>query len=556
MSGGLNNADFRKMLAEGRLGTVAKEKREKAKEKYAKKAKARNQKMEKLRAAGDAEEEEGEKYRDRAAERRQGLRNEYEEDEQQLQSIYLAADENLTEEERRQRAYELSKHLGGTESATHLVRGLDKTLLERMRDNLRREQDNEAAAAQRAEQSRSLAESTTFRTPLGRSVFEALFRRAGALGAAAQRFLPRRMAFVYDLDDDGSGPTGDAPSTLLRPKADCPRPPETLMGMCDAGVLDRISRAMRYIVDARKKKTKKDAQAVREILSDAPGAGQPAAPAVVAQPAAEKPAGPVDEEEDIFGDAGTDYVCDVKPKAKTGSKARDKLGGSVFGDGGAAREDRPERASAQATAGLPSRDALPPPPPPGDAPPEALRDARRLEELTRDERDAGLASVWRSDDAAWRRRDRSAIRREFEAMQDGRMEVDDDGYGIDMGGAGFAPLGAEDEEDLSQADTKGAARRELGRADFATEGEYEKYKMSREAVPSVAYQFGVKGSDGRKSAKQMRREAERKLDKGLKEVEKIMREKGTYHEGAFGGGDRGGDGDGDAGRRRQKRLKI
>ncbi len=59
---------------------------------------------------------------------------------------------------------------------------------------------------------------TQFKTPLGRQVFQAIFQPPKR--DVSQMFLPRRTAFVYDLED---GEALDIPTTLHRSKADCPK---------------------------------------------------------------------------------------------------------------------------------------------------------------------------------------------------------------------------------------------------------------------------------------------------------------------------------------------
>ena len=57
-----------------------------------------------------------------------------------------------------------------------------------------------------------------FTTPLGRAVFAAVFRPPRV--NVSELFLPRRTAFVYELDAEPG--TSDIPTTLRRSKADCP----------------------------------------------------------------------------------------------------------------------------------------------------------------------------------------------------------------------------------------------------------------------------------------------------------------------------------------------
>lgn len=57
-----------------------------------------------------------------------------------------------------------------------------------------------------------------FATPLGQPIYNALFKPFKA--PASVMFLPRRTAFVYDLDEQEVG--SDVPTTLRRSKEDCP----------------------------------------------------------------------------------------------------------------------------------------------------------------------------------------------------------------------------------------------------------------------------------------------------------------------------------------------
>ena len=59
---------------------------------------------------------------------------------------------------------------------------------------------------------------TSFHTSIGRGVFDAIFNPPKLNGS--EQFLPKRTAFVYELDNDGANP--DIPTTLRRSKADCP----------------------------------------------------------------------------------------------------------------------------------------------------------------------------------------------------------------------------------------------------------------------------------------------------------------------------------------------
>ncbi len=56
-------------------------------------------------------------------------------------------------------------------------------------------------------------------TPLARSVYSTLFEPSRA--NVRDMYLPRRTAFVFDFDNEDSFDT-DVPTTLRRPKSECP----------------------------------------------------------------------------------------------------------------------------------------------------------------------------------------------------------------------------------------------------------------------------------------------------------------------------------------------
>ena len=58
-------------------------------------------------------------------------------------------------------------------------------------------------------------------TPLARSVFSTLFAPPRASNVR-EMYGPRRTAFVYDFDNEDS-PDTDVPTTLRRPKSECPQ---------------------------------------------------------------------------------------------------------------------------------------------------------------------------------------------------------------------------------------------------------------------------------------------------------------------------------------------
>lgn len=151
----LSNADFRKLVAEAparpsktrQPELTEEEKAARDAKKTADKARRerKRQVMERIEERRAEQAEREEKYRDRAAERRAGKKDaEYEDHEELLQAyqnLAEAADdhEQLTEVERRERAIEASKYLGGDIQRTHLVKGLDYALLQKSREDAARQ---------------------------------------------------------------------------------------------------------------------------------------------------------------------------------------------------------------------------------------------------------------------------------------------------------------------------------------------------------------------------------------------------------------------------------
>jgi len=55
-------------------------------------------------------------------------------------------------------------------------------------------------------------------------------------------FLPRRLAFVYDLEDA----LAELPTSVMRSKADCPIPPDVLKAGVSESVLARVNKVMTF----------------------------------------------------------------------------------------------------------------------------------------------------------------------------------------------------------------------------------------------------------------------------------------------------------------------
>lgn len=181
---------------------------------------------------------------------------------------------------------------------THLVRGLDRLLLNQVRGvNANQEAAEEVEdikAARSTEEQPALP--THFKSTVGRAVANCLLKPPSS--SVAELFQPKRMAFVYfgndaaaESDDEegeaiewgGEAQISSVPETLLRSKADCPVPPDAMNAAADAAVLTEVVGVMKAVKiegkhrgkDRRRNNTESDAAtaAVRTRLFPAARSG-------------------------------------------------------------------------------------------------------------------------------------------------------------------------------------------------------------------------------------------------------------------------------------------
>ncbi|KAG7273465.1 hypothetical protein CRUP_032713 [Coryphaenoides rupestris] len=183
-------------------------------------AKLRQQEMER-------ERELAEKYRDRARERRDGVNKDYEETElisttANYRAVGPTAEADKSAAEKRRQVIQESKFLGGDMEHTHLVKGLDFALLQKVRAEItskeKEEEDLMEKVQKEVKKDVEQEEKMEFKTRLGRNVYRMVFR--SRVVERNELFLPGRMAYVVDLEDEYADT--DIPTTLIRSKADCP----------------------------------------------------------------------------------------------------------------------------------------------------------------------------------------------------------------------------------------------------------------------------------------------------------------------------------------------
>ncbi|KAL2458837.1 Suppressor of mec-8 and unc-52 protein-like protein 2 [Forsythia ovata] len=192
-----------------------------------------------------AEEPELPKYRDRAKERREDQNPDYEISElTSFHSVAPPGTVDLGSADAHKLSIEKSKYLGGDVEHTHLVKGLDFALLNKVRSEIDKNPDIGEEANGKTTRSKE-DQPLSFRTATAKSVYQWIVKPQTVI-KTNEMFLPGRMAFIYNMET-GFGFSHDIPTTLHRSKADCPVPEEMVTVSVDGSVLDRIAKIMSYL---------------------------------------------------------------------------------------------------------------------------------------------------------------------------------------------------------------------------------------------------------------------------------------------------------------------
>ena len=248
-----------------RVDKAKAEERRKKKTYYAKLKKDEDDKMAEL----------AEKYRDRAKERREGVdgNNVPTED---ATNAYRAVAPNAhgvhDAAERRKQMIHESKYLGGDMEHTHLVKGLDFALLQKVRAEIvsreiveAEEEDEEGQEAgkkgeEKADKKDSEAKDeeesglSECRTTMGKNLMRLVFNSDGP--KSNELFMPGRMAYVMDLEEDGES---DIPTTSIRSKKDVVNSNQKSTISTNDIVINKLTQILSYLrAGSRTKRKKKD----------------------------------------------------------------------------------------------------------------------------------------------------------------------------------------------------------------------------------------------------------------------------------------------------------
>uniref|UniRef100_A0A8C7THY8 RED-like N-terminal domain-containing protein n=1 Tax=Oncorhynchus mykiss TaxID=8022 RepID=A0A8C7THY8_ONCMY len=211
----------------------------------------------------ERERELAEKYRDRARERRDGVNKDYEETElisttANYRAVGPTAEADNSAAEKRRQMIQESKFLGGDMEHTHLVKGLDFALLQKVRAEItskeKEEEDMIEKVTKEVKKEIEPEEKIEFKTRLGRNIYRIMFK--GRQFERNELFLPGRMAYVVDLEDEYADT--DIPTTLIRSKADCPTMEAQTTLTTNDIVISKLTQILSYLRQGtRNKKMKK-----------------------------------------------------------------------------------------------------------------------------------------------------------------------------------------------------------------------------------------------------------------------------------------------------------
>ncbi|KAE8744278.1 hypothetical protein FOCC_FOCC009093 [Frankliniella occidentalis] len=444
------------------------ERRRKKKSFYAKLKKQEEDKMAEL----------AQKYRDRARERRDGGQDQPE-DPLSAASGYRAVAPDLKSgldaAERRRQMIQESKFLGGDMEHTHLVKGLDYALLQKVRSEIHSKEAEEDEELERlatvkpverkeeikkeVPQDKEMAfkASSCFITKLGRNIFRAAIPSQKI--EMNEMFAPGRMAYVIELEGDFA--ETDIPTTLIRSKADVPSLQTNSTLTTNDIVINKLAQILSYLRQGRhgKKGRRKDKSGKRGGMGD--------------------------DELNIYPD-----LAEYEPSTATSHLAaeqRAKKRAPYFSKSEHDIDDGPS-----VSRSIPN--------------PSALANALAGEGSSSSKGEGLKAKGMLLNRLAAEPEGYAECYPGLEEMQDA---IDD----------------SDDEVDYTKMDL-GNKKGPVGRWDFDTQEEYSEYMNNKEALPKAAFQYGVKMADGRRTRKFNKEKNEKaELDREWQKIQNIIQKR-------------------------------
>ncbi|MXQ90989.1 hypothetical protein E5288_WYG005544 [Bos mutus] len=452
----------------------------------------------------ERERELAEKYRDRAKERRDGVNKDYEETElisttANYRAVGPTAEADKSAAEKRRQLIQESKFLGGDMEHTHLVKGLDFALLQKVRAEIASKEKEEEEMMEKPQKETKKDEDPEnkieFKTRLGRNVYRMLFKSKAY--ERNELFLPGRMAYVVDLDDEYADT--DIPTTLIRSKADCPTMEAQTTLTTNDIVISKLTQILSYLRQGtrNKKLKKKDKGNLEAVVSF----------------------------EAWGGEVGIAFVV---PSFKKKMYKR-VLRAGEHGEAGWKLTQECFHYSLYVTGKMEEK-----------KPPEADMKYKRHSYFEKPKVDdevilfcAGPASAKEliksinekfAGSAGWEGTESYPL---FQCKPEDKKQLGDF-FGMSNSYAECYPatmddmaVDSDEEVDYSKMD-QGNKKGPLGRWDFDTQEEYSEYMNNKEALPKAAFQYGIKMSEGRKTRRFKETNDKAELDRQWKKISAII----------------------------------
>ncbi|CAF1202444.1 unnamed protein product [Adineta steineri] len=530
----------------GEGGTEASDKRKKKKQYYAKV----------IREEKAREDERAKKYRDRARERREVAPNEDQFDvglttnpNQQApsagnyKSVAPDAQGNFDAAARRKQQIEESKFLGGDLEHTHLVKGLDYALLQKVRAEIGQDDDDDNDQPPLSKDEHIFAKPSSKTTPIGsganidkkklssnensssvpstpltpeeeeehrlgfktsmaKNIFRILFRPPPR--RINELFLPHRMAYIIDLenvngqqDDDndkGTHTLDDIPTTLIRSKADCPNAETTTTMSNNDIVINKLTQILSYLRHSKRdlKRQKKKGTGIFSGLE----------PEMNIKPTYDSINTITNKAKDIsmYEDI-SDYIPDIKRRSTTNDRQKNQHESDSkkknYFHGDSKSNDHKSNTDDHGENNLHSAEAVK----------SFIRNVHNKYNAHTDEKRATSSSSHKKNKTG------------FQSNPDG------DSYAECYPGTMAEEdvnIDSDDEPDFDKMDM-GSKKGPVGRWDFDTAEEYSDYMGQKEAMPKAAFQYGVKMNDGRKTRRGVGpKDEKQKLEREWQQISKII----------------------------------
>ncbi|CAD5117214.1 DgyrCDS6010 [Dimorphilus gyrociliatus] len=524
------NEDFRKLLMTPRVGgnkasqhlgsgtqqTVQSEKsknadaaseRRKKKQFYAKMKREEDEKQKELES----------RYRDRAKERRDGLNKDYIETELiSTTANYRAVAPNAKMEnlaDRRKQLIEESKYLGGDMEHTHLVKGLDFALLDKVRTEIfsKEQQEIDEKSMEQAIE-RETIEDDKVNTMMGKAVMKYILKPQWPL--KNELFAPGRMAYQIELDDEEET---DVPTTMIRSKSDCPEVNvSTGSQNTNDVVINKLTQIISYLRTGKHNKKIKKApltniKSEHELTNDLNNT-------------VKKEHRKRRSEDVSIYDNVDDYVPSYERRERRDDRKERRDKKDYERD---RKKDDREKHNDRHKEHKKERKSYFEKPNTEDNEVELLRKEaeRSTKELVR--------AVNEKYDKGWNPSGLSEVPKSTVSKKSVKgskvSKVEPDSYAecypgmvemVDAAGD------SDDEVDYLKMD-KGNKKGPVGRWDFENQEEYSDYMSQREALPKAAFQYGKKMQDGRRTRRQAPKDERKELDREWQKIQNIISKRKT-----------------------------